>query len=66
MVNKGFVIPIIIPTILNKNKRTTNAKTIPIFRANLFFSAGSLSVTIDIKMILSIPKTISKSDNTTK
>ena len=54
------------PTILNKNNRTTNASSNPMLRANLFFSEGNLSVTIEIKIMLSIPSTISNKESTTR
>jgi hypothetical protein len=63
---KGFVIPIIQETILNRKSRINKARVNPMFRAYFRISEGSFSVTILIKMILSIPNTISKRERTNK
>ena len=47
-------------TIPNRPILTIKAKLRPIFLAFFFSSSGNLSDIIDIKIILSIPKTISK------
>ena len=46
--------------------RINIAKNIPIFVAFFLFSSGNFPVTIDMKMILSIPNTISRKVNVNK
>jgi hypothetical protein len=60
MVNKGFVKRIKKERVSKSNDLNNIANTNPMFLVSLCFSAGSLSVTMEIKIILSMPRTISR------